>query len=196
VFLNSRAAMHALSEGKGVHGRGVQGLELLRDGLERLLQMLDSTFNTAEKTPGSDAVIEDEEKKFVALLASISSSAQDLNSVTLAQHILTTAVRVLTPSSSASSILPATLSHLPQLSTPSRTALSEKGGRISGVGMAAGGGCGAGKNAQKSAQCSKVCVLEIKCSRVREMLKRNAQKSAKCSKICEMLKSFVSKVFI
>jgi len=171
VFLNSRAAMHALSEGKGVHGRGVQGLELLRDGLERLLQMLDSTFNTAEKTPGSDAVIEDEKKKFVALLASISSSAQDLNSVTLAQHILTTAVRVLTPSSSASSILPATLSHLPQLSTPSRTALSEKGGRISGVGMAAGGGSGAGTPASISKESRKeVDQLQQEVSRLQQKL--------------------------
>lgn len=173
IFLKSHAVMHASSE-----GRGVQGLELLCDGLKRLLQVLDSNFNVSDKTTDSEATIEEEEKVFAALLASINTSPQDANSVTLAHHILTTAIRALIPSPSASTP-PDTLAHshtLPQFSTPSRTALSEKRGSGSGggmgLGMEASGGSGPGTPLSTSHDSSKhVARMQQEVSRLQQKLR-------------------------
>ena len=144
VFLNScgssRSRQHAASSGASSGAWGVEGLEMLRDGLLRLLQVFDATFN--DRLSGKALDSKDDEKRVAALVGQISAGPQSFS-----HHIFSAIARVLLPPPPPPPPPPLAAARVgveseeAVFASPIRTPLAQKGGGDEGGG---GGGRGEG----------------------------------------------------
>ena len=169
AFLNTQVVADAACSTEGRRGLG---LELLRDGLHRLLQLLESSLNAPGDSAGSEAGEENEEKRFAAMLKDI-VDPQDSDSITLAHHIMATVARALSHPSAAAveALLKASSAGTPQphIATPLRTPMPTKE-MDGGVGSHGGSAGGARASAQAGGAQAMVSRLEGEVAHLKQQL--------------------------